>query len=211
MLMLDGAGATTFLGFDFVRLHAMLNDLPAALLLAAVVFEALYIFTKKDGLRYASFWTLMAGILGAGAATWAGLQAEGAIEHGTAIHEIMEQHERLAFITVGVFAVVAAWRLWRERKMSMGERQIALVMTLVGTGLLYTTGKLGGQLVFDHAAGIPLEVMEREMKNRAAGHEHAPGEEHEHPETAPDTAQAGGIDSSAGDHDHAPGTPEHKH
>jgi hypothetical protein len=68
MLLLNGDGVATFLGFEFVRLHAMFNDLPAALLIVAVVFEALYVLSKKDGFRHASFWTLIAGTIGAAAA-----------------------------------------------------------------------------------------------------------------------------------------------
>lgn len=216
MFLLNGDGVATFLGFELVRLHAMLNDLPAALLVVAVVFEALYVFTKKDGFRYASFWTLIVGTVGAAAAVLSGLQAEEMIEHGTAIHELMERHETLAFITLGVFAVLAVWRLVRERKMKMIERQVALVLALIGAGVLYTTGKLGGELVFGHAAGIPTDVMQQEMENRGAGHEHEGGAAHEHPadsvpaSTADSAGQPAAADSTP-DHVDPPGAPPHTH
>ena len=216
MLLLNGDGVATFLGFELVRLHAMLNDLPAALLVVAVVFEALYVLSKKDGFRHASFWTLIGGTIGAAAAVLSGLQAEEMIEHGTAIHEIMERHETLAFITLGVFAVLAGWRLLRERNMKMPERQVALVLALVGAGVLYTTSKLGGELVFGHAAGISTSVMQQEMENRGAGHEHEGGADHEH---AADSIPASPADSggpatetdSVPDHVDPPGAPPHTH
>ena len=216
MLLLNGDDLASFLGFELVRLHAMLNDLPAALLVVAVVFEALYVLSKKDGFRHASFWTLMAGTIGAAAAVLSGLQAEETIEHGTAIHEIMERHETLAFITLGVFAVLTGWRLVRERKMKMPERQVALVLALVGAGVLYTTSKLGGELVFNHAAGIPTEVLQQEVKNRVSGHEHDGGAAHEHaddpvPASPADSAgQPTGVDSVPG-HVDPPGAPPHTH
>jgi uncharacterized membrane protein len=213
MLLLNGDAAATFLGFELVRLHAMLNDLPAALLIVAVAFETLHVFTKREGFRYASFWTLMAGAIGAAVAVLSGLQAEESIEHGTAIHELMERHETLAFITLGVFAVLAGWRLLRERKMGTLERRVALILALVGAGVLYTTGKLGGEMVFQHAAGISTDVMEHEIQNRGAGHEHEGAEAGVAPAALPDStvdAPAAASDT-APDHVDPPGAPPHTH
>jgi len=213
MLLLNGDAAATFLGFELVRLHAMLNDLPAALLIVAVAFEALHVFTKREGFRYASFWTLMAGAIGAAVAVLSGLQAEASIEHGTAIHELMERHETLAFITLGVFAVLAGWRLLRERKMGMLERRVALIVALVGAGVLYTTGKLGGEMVFQHAAGISTDVMEHEIQNRGAGHEHEGAEAGVAPAAMPDsTVDAPAAEpDTVSDHVDPPGAPPHTH
>ncbi len=79
---------------------------PAALLVAAVIFEILFLLTKRDSLRVAAYWTLLAGVIGAGLAVLTGLGAEDHIAHGDAVHEIMEEHEELAYITTGIFAVV---------------------------------------------------------------------------------------------------------
>ena len=83
------------------RLHAALNDLPAALLLVAALFELLALATRKESFRQVSFWTLIVGALGGGAAVLSGLQAEENIAHGDAVHRVMETHELLAFITLG--------------------------------------------------------------------------------------------------------------
>ena len=54
-------------GYDWPRLHAALNDLPAALLLAAVLFDLLGAATRRAGFRQVGFWILIAGAIGAGA------------------------------------------------------------------------------------------------------------------------------------------------
>ncbi|HEY7027958.1 MAG TPA: DUF2231 domain-containing protein [Gemmatimonadales bacterium] len=193
MLLLHGDGGG-FLGYDIPRLHAVLNDFPVGLLIAAVIFEILFLLTKRDSLRTVAYWTLMAGVIGAGLAVLSGLGAEDRIAHGEAVHEIMEEHEELALITTGIFAVVALWRLWRERVMSRGERMAALLLALVGSGFLVSTGQHGGQLVFDHAAGIKTPALEEEIKSRAAGHHHEEGEEdedhdeHQSPDSVPGPA-----------------------
>ena len=77
-------------GYDWPRLHAALNDLPAALLLMAAHFELLGLATRREGFRHASFWTLVAGAIGGAAAVLSGLQAEEHIAHGEAVHRVME-------------------------------------------------------------------------------------------------------------------------
>jgi uncharacterized membrane protein len=214
-------------GYDWPRLHAALNDLPAALLIGAVLFDLLAAATRREGLRIASFWTLMLGTLGAAAAVISGLQAEDHIAHGEAVHRLMETHERLALITAGVFAPLALWRLLRENRMGQAERALALALGLGGAGVLTATGVYGGKLVFEHAAGVPSEVLQNELHERAEGHHHhGEGEEHgdgdadhehaeeahEHPAPAAtgDSAATTGSGAPAG-HVDPPGTPPHQH
>src|SRR5512134_2917919 len=188
-----------FLGYNAPRLHAALNDFPAAVLIVAVGFELAYLLTRKDGFRQVAFYTLVVGAVMTAAAVISGLRAEDAIEHGDAIHDIMETHERFGYITLGVFATLAIWRLLREKKMALAERWAAAAAGIVGLGFVSATSREGGELVFDHAAGIPTSVLQAEIMNREAGHSHEDGEA--------ETQEGGEV--AAPDHEHAPGTPPH--
>jgi uncharacterized membrane protein len=204
-------------GYDWPRLHAALNDLPAALLLVAVLFDLAAALARRPTLRVIGFATMLAGAVGGVLAVLSGLQAEEHIAHGEAVHEIMETHETLAFITLGIFAVLAVWRVVRERKMSPGERGASLALSIAGLGVLIATAALGGRMVFEHAAGVPTPVLEAELHERSEGHHHHGGEgeeaeDHDHPTAAP--AMAPASDSAAPaehTHTHAPGTPPHQH
>jgi uncharacterized membrane protein len=213
------------LGYDWPRLHAALNDLPAALLLVAVLFDLAAVVTGRPSLRTAGFWTLVVGAAGAALAVVSGLQAEEHIDHGEAVHRVMGTHEELGLITLGVFVVLALWRIVRERRMGGTERAVVLAASLGGVGALLATAVYGGKLVFDHAAGIPTKVLEAEMHERAEGHHHhgGEGEADEHgtdedagPAKGADSATAVGPAAAATDsgqpagHTHAPGTPPHK-
>jgi uncharacterized membrane protein len=203
------------LGYDWPRLHAALNDLPTALLLTSLLFDIAALATKREGLRQVSFWTLVVGAVGGAAAVISGLQAEEHIAHGEAVHEIMETHETFALITLGVFAVLALWRIVRERKMRGAERSTVLVLTLVGVGILFVTANYGGRLVFEHAAAIPSNVLQEELHERSEGHHHH-GEEEETPAATVDSlaqpapAHVDSPGMAPHTHSHPPGTPPHK-
>ena len=77
------------LGYDAARWHAVLNDLPAALLVVAVLFDLAAAALKRESLMWAGIWTLWAGVIGGWAAVIAGELASDAIDHGEGIHEIM--------------------------------------------------------------------------------------------------------------------------
>lgn len=200
-------------GYDWPRLHAALNDLPIALLLTAVLFDVLALATRRESFRQVSFWTLVIGAVGGAAAVLSGLQAEEHISHGDAVHRVMETHELLGFVTLAVFGVLALWRVIRDRRMSSGERTVALVLSVAGAGVLFATGVYGGRLVFEHAAGVPTEVLQGELRERGTAHQHAAGEEHD---VAPPSPASSGVTDPASPPDTAPhmdppGTPPHTH
>ncbi len=51
------------LGYNAARWHAVLNDLPAALLFVAVLFDLAAAWTKRESLMWAAIWTLWTGVL----------------------------------------------------------------------------------------------------------------------------------------------------
>jgi uncharacterized membrane protein len=193
-------------GYDWPRVHAMLNDLPAALLLVAVLFDLGAWLLKRESLKWAGLWTLWAGVIGGWAAVIAGEQAQDALEHGEAIHELMERHETLALITMGVFTLVLAVKLLRRFRLSPAEEWGARILSVAGLVFLCLTGSVGGKLVFEHAAGIPAALMRKEVETREAGHHHEGGEAEEREHSHADSAKA----KPAG-HVDPPGTPAHQH
>lgn len=190
-------------GYDMPRLHATLNDLPAALLVVAVLFDFAGWWLKRESLRWAALWTLWAGVIGGWAAVITGLLAEDVIEHGEAIHELMEKHKTLALVTMSVFTVILGVKLLRRFALRPAEEMVLRVLSVAGLVLVVWTGKIGGQMMFEHGAGISAATMQIEMQDRAKGLHHHGGDEDE--AVPADTAHA---DTA---HVHAPGTPAHTH
>jgi uncharacterized membrane protein len=180
--------------YDAPRWHAVLNDLPAALLTVAVLFDLAAAASKRESLIWAGIWTLWAGVIGGWAAVIAGKLAEASIDHGEAIHAIMESHERIALMTMSLFTIVLIWKMVRRFQLPAQELALTRALSVVGIVGLFWTGILGGRMMFHHAAGIPTKTLEAEIRNREAGHAHD-----------------GDADSTTRTHVDPPGTPPHKH
>jgi len=190
------------LDYTWAKLHAALNDLPAALLLAAVLFDLAGWALKRETLRAVGLWTLWGGVIGGWAAYVTGRMAADAIDHGEAIHQLMLRHQRLALYLMILFTVMLVWKLWRRGRLSAGEDLMVRLLGIGGLALLFLTANLGGRAVFNHAAGVSnddlvTEAVDRKIELPAA------------PAAGPDSAASGGAGS--GGHQHVPGTPAHEH
>ncbi len=194
------------LGYDWPRLHAALNDFPAALLFVSVLFDLAGAILKRETLKTVGFWTLLTGVVGTAAAVGAGLLTEDVIDHSDSAHALMERHEAFGLAVLVVFLVLAAWRLVRRGTWRPRELPVALAVGAVGVGLMVYTANLGGRLVFDHALGIPTARLGVVVSERGGeAHEHAPGEEHDM-----DMADTTRTDSAAGRRDTAAAIDESK-
>ena len=162
-------------GYDVARLHAAVNDLAPVLLPMAVLFDLLGAFLKRESLKAAGFWTLLFGVVGGGLAIITGLLADEATPHGAQAEAVMSTHETLAYIVVGLFAILAIWRLIRRGVWSEKEQPIALTAGVIGIALVVVQAAFGGKLVFEHGVGIPTPAIESALRDRAAA-----GAEHEH-------------------------------
>lgn len=190
------------LDYTWAKLHAALNDLPAALLLAAVLFDLAGWALKRETLRAVGTWTLWGGVIGGWAAYLSGRMAEDAIDHGEAIHELMQRHQRLALYLMILFTVMLVWKLWRRGRLSAIEDLTVRLLGIGGLALLMLTANLGGRAVFDHAAGVSNEDLVAEARDRKIELPAAPV-------SGPDSAGSAGT--SPGGHEHGPGTPAHEH
>src|SRR5256714_10379488 len=158
-------------GYDWPRFHGAVTDLPAALLLVTVLFDLGAWLTKRESLKAAALWTLWAGVIGGWVAVIAGLQAEDVIQHGEAIHELMETHETLALTTMSIFTVVLAWKLFRRARLTPPEELGLRLLGVAGLVTVVWTGAIGGGLGADGPAGVPSQMGE-EVGDERGGVEH---------------------------------------
>jgi uncharacterized membrane protein len=129
----------------------MLVVLPLGLFIAAVVFDALYMWRGEPSFAAVSFWNIAAGIVGGLLAAVFGLIDWLAIPAGTRAKRIGLLHGASNVIVVGAFALV-----WLMRGGAVGNAPTTGVFTLEVAALLLgsVAGWLGGELVDRLGVGV---------------------------------------------------------
>ena len=140
-------------------LHPIVVHFPIALLITAVFFDLLGFYTQRQHFFQVGFYLMMLGIISGVAAIAIGLWAEELIESAGIPEAAIEDHERLAFVSVISFSVLLLFRWWIKGEWSIvRNRAIYGILALVGLVALAGTGYYGGELVYKHGAGVHLQT-----------------------------------------------------
>ncbi len=143
------------------HLHAMIVHFPIALLLVGFLSEVIGLFTTKVFFRQAALYLLILGALGAIAAFLSGNAAGEGVEGGS-LGKALELHEQAAQITLWLTIAAALLRIGVEwfKQNRPWLRIAAFLLFVLSTAAVARTGYLGGQLVFQHAAGVELNISQ---------------------------------------------------
>ena len=139
--------------------HPMLVHFPIALFMASVMFDAVGTFWKRECFREGALWLLVFGLIGGAAAAFAGDMAEEAAEKAGIAESLIETHETLAFVTLGIFGFLLLWRLILRNQFAARTLAAYLLVSAVGLVTLSATGHYGGDLVYEHGAGVQVATQ----------------------------------------------------
>lgn len=160
--------------------HTQIVHTPIALIIISLLFEIVGRATDSDWWRKAAFAMLVVGVLGAGAAVLSGTEAGERAEERQGVPEaVVDAHEdagKLA-LWIGLGAVAA-----RAVSGSVGGARaavagLALALHLAAAVAVGIAGYRGGQLVYEHAAGVRLQgQLLRHPGARALAREREPSD-----------------------------------
>jgi uncharacterized membrane protein len=142
--------------------HPMVVHFPLVALSLAAAFDAIAALRRAERWREAATLLWLVGIAGAAAAIATGLLAYGRVDHSDPAHDVMTLHRNLAYATIAILLIAAAWR-WR-----FPYSRAAAGLGIVGALGLGAVGYLGGEMVYRHALGIPTEVL-RQVRGERTG------------------------------------------
>jgi uncharacterized membrane protein len=139
------------------NIHPALVHFPIALVLTAALFDLLATKLGKDSLRTAAGALWILALAGGAAAVGTGLWAQHTVFiPGAAAADAIEDHETAAWITAGLVALIALWRIVLRFEYPPGWLKAAYALLVVGAvALAAYTGYLGGELVYGNAIGQP--------------------------------------------------------
>ncbi len=131
----------------------MVVHFPIALLLAALLTEALALLLRKPSLHLLSLWNCGLGVLGAGTAVLTGRAAMAAAKHSMEIFRIMEIHERLGYAVLALSAAAFLGRVIVRDHLTTAQRRAAFALLAVACGLMVFSAHLGGRMVYEYGVG----------------------------------------------------------
>jgi uncharacterized membrane protein len=142
------------------QFHPQIVHTPIALLVFSAFFAIAGRLFDRDWVRRTSVLLLAFGFLGAFAAVRSGDIAHRVPEHqqGVPEHDIDEHGEmgeKVMYLSgAALAAVIVGSRLSGNAAQAVGI--LALVLQLLAAGAVAFTGKLGGDLVFEHGANVKV-------------------------------------------------------
>ena len=127
-------------------LHPVLTDIPIGAWTLAVLFDIIYLFQRTNGWASAADVSIAVGLLGALGAAVTGY---------TDWNETIGRERRVGVAhgllnTVVVIIYLASVSL----RVSSSSRGLAIVLALIGYGIVITAAYLGGELVFSIGTGV---------------------------------------------------------
>ncbi|GAB4341778.1 MAG: hypothetical protein Kow0037_28610 [Calditrichia bacterium] len=184
--------------FELTLLHPKIIHFTIALYLMGVFLDWLGMLRKSESILQAAWYNYLGAGVFAVLSVASGLLAAGKVAHNDAAHEIMETHELIGYMVLGIILVVILWRFFLKGAFPKKFMALYLAIGLIGSGLLVTGAYLGGEMVYTHGVAVKaVPVMP---------HEHGEGHHHEGAKNAPK------IDSHEGHKLHPEPPPvEHHH
>jgi len=186
--------------------HPMFVHFPIALLSVGLLFDILGLLLKRASLKNAGWWCLIVGVAGAIGAATTGLLAEESVPHSDAVHSIMETHETVGLIAAGTFAALLLWRAFNRGRLpgKTALLRIYILAAVVGVGVMFYGGYLGGVMVFEHGVG-GTAVTFKEEHDHGEGHNHGEVQDSELVNGQSDNTESeprGGYEGGVDDHPH---------
>lgn len=174
--------------FELYLIHPILVHFAIALFFLSVLFDILGKLTKKEGFHSAAWFNLLFASLSVIATVIFGLIAEGRAPHTDAGHELLETHETIGFIVLGIVLILTIWRIILKGKLPVKGLAIYLIVSVLGVGLMFVGGYYGGEMVYTHGYGVKAATQSTEhIHSEGESHGHSKAELEEHHQNMPDS------------------------
>lgn len=136
-------------------LHPVLIHFPIALLVAAWLLYILSFFRVADKpWGFSAYIALLGGTVMLIPALISGSVAEELVNPDSPAHEVASDHEIAGYVLAWLAVMLTGWASWRQNNWKQPEAGMFLGIITLLLALLFYAGMLGGELVYQHGAGV---------------------------------------------------------
>jgi uncharacterized membrane protein len=149
--------------FDPARLHPMAVHFAIALFAIAIVLDFVALVSRNERFHWAAWVNLGLAAVATIAAVFAGVTAELSLRPTHATHATLDLHKLFGFSALGIVLVLTGWRYVLRGHYPARAAVLYAALSLSGLIAIGGTGYYGGELVYDHGAGVrALDTFARE-------------------------------------------------
>jgi len=135
------------------NIHPLVVHFPIAFLVGAALFYFLSLIFRNQTFATTAFLMLILGTLAAAAAVGTGLYGEEGVMVSRSVREhLLEVHEELMLVTLGLSIVLTAWAVI-ARPFPKKGRLPFLLLFLALLGIMTVGADYGARMVYDYNAG----------------------------------------------------------
>jgi uncharacterized membrane protein len=139
--------------------HPMLVHFPIALVIAALILGVVSRIWDIAVLHRVAMWNLIVGTVTAIPAVLTGLAAEENVFTLDPEYKVLEVHQTMAFISLGLLVLLSLWAIIGFKKWERTTPVVFLIGLVIGAGSVGVTGYFGGELVFQYRVGVQKETI----------------------------------------------------
>lgn len=158
---------------ELYQIHPILVHFTIALFSLSALFDILGKLTNKEGFYSAAWYNLLFASLSVIATVVFGVIAKSRAPHNDAGHELLQTHETIGYIVMGIIIMLAIWRIILKGKLPVKGLAIYFIVAILGVGLMFVGGYYGGEMVYTHGYGVKAAIQNTE-------HIHDASETHGH-------------------------------
>lgn len=138
------------------NIHPLVLHFPIAFLIAAFCCEVIGYFFNQAYFTKTGKWTLLLGTITLAATALTGWLGHKTVSHSESSYALIEKHQLLGFITLGIFVTLVVLRFIVLPKMAKKKIVMAciLIVNMVGLGTMIWGADLGGRLVYEMGVGV---------------------------------------------------------
>ncbi len=160
--------------FEITLIHPKLVHFTIALFSLAVLLDIIGVFSKNEKFHWASWVNLIFAGVAVAVTAFSGWLAANNVPHNDAVHEMMETHETLGYIVLGIILLLLFWRIILKGKFPGKAAWLYIGIGLAGLGVMFTGANYGGEMVYTH--GVAVKAVPQQAHDHSnGGHSH--GEE----------------------------------
>jgi len=146
------------------NLHPAVVHFAIGLFTASVILDIIGFSTKREYFNSAGWLNLTLAVVASLVSVLTGFLAEDSVIVTKEAHRLMEIHETLGLVVLGIAAILMIWRLFNQGPLSNRQIPFYIIIAVAGLLFLLASGHYGGEMVYEYGVGVK-PVMKQTLQD----------------------------------------------